>query len=645
MLSLLRRVPSWVLGLVFVLIAVAFIITGTGIGNPLGGGGQGAPVAKVGDRTITSGFLAQNFERQLQQVRQQTPDLSTEEAVQSGALRAVLDRLIFAAGLQEFAREIGLSPSKRLVDADIANMEAFRGPTGQFSEETYRQVLARQNIDERVLRGELEGDVLRRHLMSVVLEGMPVPDGVVEPFALRQLERRTLRVGALPYSAFEVEDPTDEELAEFYEANIARFTIPERRRFRYAVFDRSSIASGITVTDEEIADFYERSDDLYGRAETRELRQIVTQDQEVAATAADRIRAGETMEAVAADLLGYSAEDVELGSVDEDQLSGTVGPDVAERVFAAERGDVVGPVESSFGYHVVAIDEVNSTAAQPLEDVADDIRGRLTAEKAEARLSERITAIQDELDEGASLSEVAEAEQFELSTPPALTQDGRSPSNTDFVLPAADRQVLTAAFELREGDDPVVEELGEGRYGVIALEEVVPPAPEPLEEIEDQARRAYIARYQIQAAAERAGEIVEAVNDGADLADLLRAEDVPPPQELTARRIELAAQQGQVPAYVALGFVQDEGEAGTVPLPEQGLQVIVETTDIVEGQIQDEPQLVETIRSQLRSAQESELGLAFAAAARDTVGVERFPGNVASLEAQYRTPATDPSNQ
>lgn len=637
MLSFLRRVPTWVLAALFAVIAAAFIITG--IGGGFGGGsvGDGAVVAEVGDAEITSGDVAMQFDRRLQQVRAENPELTAQDAVEAGALRAVLDQLIYSVGLAEFASDIGLSTSKRLVDADIASMEAFRGPTGVFDESTYRQVLQRQNIDERMLRRDLEGDVLRRHLLSVVADPLDVPEGVAEPFARRQLEQRTLRVAALPYAMFEVEDPTAEELAQFYEANVARFTIPERRRFRYVMFDRAELAENIEISEDEVEDFYEQSDDLYGGSERRALRQIVVQDEEQAAEIARRARAGEDLAAIGADLLDYTPEDVELGTMGAEQLAGTVNQDVASAVFAADQGAVVGPLESDFGYHVIAVDGVQAESAQPLATVAPEIRERLRQERASEVLADRVNAVQDALDDGASLGDVAEELGLELRTPPALTQAGRTPDDSGYQVGDDLRPVLSAAFELQEGDEPVIEQIGEGRFALVGLEGVVPAAAQPLEDIREEVERAYIARNQIEMAQERGEEIAEAVRGGANLASLLEDAGVPPAQELTARRVELAAQQGQLPNYIALGFVQDEGDIATVPFPEQGVQIIVETTDVTEGDLADAPNFLGSIRSQLRTVQQNELQLAFAAAVRDELGVESDPGALAALETRYRT--------
>ena len=638
MISFFRRAlkSPLLLGLV-ALVIVAFIITG--IGDPLGGGGGGdaQTVARVGDRQISVAQLSEQFDRRMQIVRREDPELTAEAAVEQGALPATLNQLIMATALAELAEDMGLRSSKRLVDADIASMEAFMGPTGQFSEQTYRDVLSRQNINEASLRRDIEGDVLRRQILAPVNGLSPVPEGVAEPFARLQLEQRTLNIGAVPFALFDdLPAPSAEEVQDYYRRNIARFTIPERRQFRYALIDREAIAADVEVGEAEIARFYERNEDLYGASEQRTLRQVVTQDEEQARTIAARVRGGEDFAAVAAEELGYEEGDLTLGTLTEGELAGTVNPDVASAAFAAPEGSVVGPRQSDFGYHVLVVDDLRTARARGLAEVSGEIRERLVRERTEERLAELIGEAEDAFADGASLSEVAEELELEVEAPPALTQAGRTPEEPGFQLDERLTPLLAAAFDFDVNEDPVAEEIGDGLFALFDVEEQIGPRPMPLAQIREQVAAQLKLERQIAAAEEAADEIAEAVRAGASMRAELNEIGAPPPQELTARRVELAAQGQQLPAFIALGFVQQEGEVATVPAPEQGASVIVHTADVVPGRLEDAPTFLQTVRSQLRGIQQTELQLAFANAVREHVGVEINSEALAALEARYR---------
>lgn len=641
MISFFRRwLSSPIVLVLFALVVVAFVIVG--IGNPLGGGAPaGGTVAEVGDQEISAARLSDQFDRRLQAVRQQNPELTARAALDTGALDITLDQLVISVALEELARDMGLSTSKRLVDADIAGMEAFAGPTGQFSEQVYRDILQRQNIDERSFRQDLEGDVLRRHLLAPLAGLTPTPEGVARPFAELQLEQRTLSVGAIPYSRFDVDAPNQKQLAAFYKENQARFTIPERRKFQYAIMDRADLAQQVEVTDADIAQYYEDNSDLYAATETRSLRQVVTQDRAQADTIAKRVRAGEDFAAVAADVLDYSESDLDLGSTNESDLAGIINDDVAAEVFAASEGNVVGPAESNFGFHVISVDAVETTPTKPLSAVQDEIRNRLIEERAEARVAELTDQVQDAIDDGASLQEAASDAGLRVMSPPALTETGQTPEQEDFSLPADLRPLLGTAFDLMAGDDPLVEEIGEGRYALVGLDEVIPAAPRPLADIREEVSEIYIFEEQRKQAEAKAKEIIAAVRAGGSLSAEMEAAGVPAPQDITARRAELAQQEGRLPPYVALGFAQGEGDIADVPLPQQGVQVIVETTRVVPGDLSEVPGFLQTVSSQLRAAQATELQLAFANAVSKSIGTKRYPDAVTAVEAQYRGAGPD----
>jgi peptidyl-prolyl cis-trans isomerase C len=59
-------------------------------------------------------------------------------------------------------------------------------------------------------------------------------------------------------------------------------------------------------------------------------------------------------------------------------------PEFEEAVFSANEGEIVGPVETEFGYHIVEVTDTREKSTQPLSEVEDQIREQLsTDEQAE----------------------------------------------------------------------------------------------------------------------------------------------------------------------------------------------------------------------------------------------------------------------
>ena len=53
-----------------------------------------------------------------------------------------------------------------------------------------------------------------------------------------------------------------------------------------------------------------------------------------------------------------------------------------EAAFSAKEKEIVGPVKSSFGYHVIQVLEKTGERVQPLFEVAAGIRERLQGDRA-----------------------------------------------------------------------------------------------------------------------------------------------------------------------------------------------------------------------------------------------------------------------
>lgn len=127
------------------------------------------------------------------------------------------------------------------------------------------------------------------------------------------------------------------------------------------------------VSDEQIRQTYdENASGEYG--EQVEVRHILTETEEEAQAALERIQSGEDFATVAQEVstdTGSAQNGGDLGLV----ARGRTVPEFEEAAFDAEVGELVGPVESQFGFHVL---EVTDRVAGPeFADVEGDIRTQL----------------------------------------------------------------------------------------------------------------------------------------------------------------------------------------------------------------------------------------------------------------------------
>lgn len=137
----------------------------------------------------------------------------------------------------------------------------------------------------------------------------------------------------------------------------------------------------------------EAYDAQYG---TASARHILVETEEEAQEVLTRLEEGEDFGEVAADVSidpSAAENDGDLGEFSRGQMV----PEFSEAVFASEEGEVIGPVETQFGFHVIEVGEIDE--GPPLEDVEEELREGLLG-------AERDQAVQDWLTEKSQEAEV-----------------------------------------------------------------------------------------------------------------------------------------------------------------------------------------------------------------------------------------------
>jgi parvulin-like peptidyl-prolyl isomerase len=66
---------------------------------------------------------------------------------------------------------------------------------------------------------------------------------------------------------------------------------------------------------------------------------------------------------------------------------GETVPDFEEAAFGAKQGEIVGPVKTQFGYHVLEVTDVKPKQTRPLSEVKSQITAQLSSQKQSEEFS------------------------------------------------------------------------------------------------------------------------------------------------------------------------------------------------------------------------------------------------------------------
>ena len=208
---------------------LAMVVTGFGGYGVTSFGTASMSIGSVGDREIDANRYARALQNQIATFSQQigTP-LDLAKAQQLGIDAQVRQSLVSNYALDNEADRIGLSVGDLAVAQEIRNMQAFKGPTGDFDPRGYEETLKRNNITVREYETGVREDIARSLLTGAVASGFVAPATLTDTIQTYIAERRALSVLTLTESALAAPLPAadDAALKAYYEANIAAFTTP-----------------------------------------------------------------------------------------------------------------------------------------------------------------------------------------------------------------------------------------------------------------------------------------------------------------------------------------------------------------------------------------------------------------------------------
>lgn len=598
-------------------------------------------LAKVGGEEVTDRDAGDAMGQLLNRARQQNPAATYQDL--AGEYEPVLESLVQRAALGAFAAKNGFVLSPRLLGAEIAKIPATRGFDGKFSDAKYQEFLSQQRLTDAQLRRLLGAELTQRLLLTPASANARFAVGMSQPYASMLLEERQGELALIPVGAFSAGlKPTDAQVATFYAANKAHYTVPEQRVLRIARFGPTEASAAAAPSEAEIASYYQKNQASYGANETRVISQAVVADAKIAAGIVARARAGSF--AAAAQPAGLSAEDVSVGPQTRAQLTELAGDKVAAAAFAPSvtAGSVIGPIQSDLGFHVVRIESVKRDPGKTLAAAHAEIAAKLAIDKRKTALADLVNRVQDGIDNGESFAGVVASNKLTVIETPLLTAEGKAPADPAFKLPVELAGALKSGFELAPDDKPVVETLpGEAGFALVSLGKTVAAAPAPLAQIHDAVASGWIAQQALLRARAVTTAIAAKVAAGTPMASAVTAAGVklPPPTPIHARRLQLEQAPPALLPPLKMLFSLAEGKSRMVMMPAANAFAVVRAVKVIPGNALTQPALIGKVQAEFQQGASQEYAEQFLSAVQAQIGIKRNEPAIAASKQRLTGPA------
>lgn len=487
MMDRLREgVNSIAVKIILGLIILSFVFAG--VGSYITGGGNNA-AAKVGNTEIGRGEFEQAYQNERNRMQSQLGDyfsqMLADPAYVESFRKSVLDRMINDVLLEQQAESLGLRISDSQIRTMILEMPQFQ-TAGQFDQEVYQAALRRAGFGPESFAEYMRRDLMRNQLVTALQGSEFVLQGEIDTQSkliaqTRDIRTVTLSVAELAKSV----ELTEEEISEYYQQNPLAYTRPEQAKVSYIELSAEALKGQIQVSDEQAEQYYQEHLDKYSTEEQRKVSHILVQgdDEAKAQAILDELNAGADFAALAeekSDDFGSADVGGDLGWIERDVMD----PAFEDAAFALENvGDTTGLVKSEFGYHIIKLDELQASKAQPFSEVAAEIKQELLDQEAVDQFYE----LQTELEKVAfeypdSLDDSAEAINAKIQTTDFVSQiDAPELLKTPAVM-----QAILSPEVKEDGLNSEVIEVAPEHVIVVRVEETRDETVLPIEEVQDQ---------------------------------------------------------------------------------------------------------------------------------------------------------------
>lgn len=475
-------------------------------------------VATVGDSEIDPLEFEYELENETQRLRRAFGGQLTDEQMAAlGLGDAVLQRMINDTAVRTESRELGLSVSDDQVTRQIRSDPTFAGFDGNFSRERFNEVMFGAGLPEAMYIERVRSDMANRQVLDAVGTASTMPSVLAEVLRQHRFEKRGAEL--LPVRASDQADPgvpTEAQLEEVHGSQSGRFTAPEYRKLTVVHLDPAKLTDEIEVTEDEILHAYGANAERYVRPETRTVQQMVLLDEAKANEAAKQLAEGRDFVEVATDVAGMEEAAIGLGTVRKEGLL----PDLADAVFAVAEGEVTDPIKSPLGFHILKAVEVQEGEVRGIDEVRDEVREIVVRERAIDALYDLSARFEDTLGGGGTLEEAGKAVGIDAIHIDAVDRSGKAPSGADAAGLPDIASLLPVAFASELNLESPLTEAGDKGFFMVRVDEIIPPALRPLDEVRDQVAEVWKELERTKAAEAKAKEIAQLASAGTDLSSL-----------------------------------------------------------------------------------------------------------------------------
>ncbi|GAB6034056.1 SurA N-terminal domain-containing protein [Galenea microaerophila] len=520
MLQTIRdHAQGWIAWIIVGLIILTFALFGI---EQYAQGQKTVVVATVNGEKITAKQFLTLYQRQKMRLQQQFGEMYDQVVKDEELRKQVLEALIQSEAIKQYAKAHHLVISDQQLAAMIHAAPVFH-QDGKFDQKLYEDILLRNGLSVAQFETEQRQNLIEQQFKQLSLAStFATPSEVAQIVALESQERKVAYLGVPKYVFMPKVKVSEAELQKYYQAHQADFVEPEKIKIDYVLLSKQALAKKLQPTEAELKAYYEENKDNFIEPEKRRASHILIRFK--ADTPEAKAEAKKQIEEVLAKLKA-GGDFAELAKkYSQDPGSAQAGGDLGffnqgvmvkpfdDAVFSMKEGEVRGPIETQFGYHIIKLTKIQPKKVLPYEAVKEQVKAEWLKQQADKQyyaLVDKLTSIAYEQPD--SLEPAAEAIGMKVQTSEPFSRQGGKDSIT------SNPKVIQAAFSdevLKSHENSSVIELSPNESIVIRINQVIPEKQLTFDEVKTRIQKQLVSQKAQAAAKAKAEALLKQVMAG-----------------------------------------------------------------------------------------------------------------------------------
>jgi len=561
LLSLMRKhAKSWLIKFLIAIIALVFIFYfGYSFTSR-----DGVKVAFINGEYITGQEYNRAYRNLLQALQREYQSVWSENLIKAFDLEnRAFNNLVNEKLITQEARKLGLDVTEKEVQDRIIAYPSFQFQ-GRFDEERYQWLLRQNGMKAEVFEAETSRQLLREKVEQFLTTFLPVTDN--EVLDQYNYNKQQIKIGYVHFQPEKLKESVtldQSKLGPFFDDRKENYRVPEKIKLAYIVIAPETFKENAVPSEQQITEYYEDNQEMFKQEKEVKARHILfklskdTSEEEEkkikekALSVLKMAREGDDFAALAKEYSeGPTGEKGgDLGFFPQGRM---VKP-FEEAAFKMKKDEISDLVKTSFGYHIIWVEDIREARMKSLDEAKKQITETLTNIVTADLAHEKGLSLIDQMPYEVDLGKYASEHKMPIEQTDYFSQNENIPGIGN------DDKLRQSLFSLEKGDVSELVELV-NKFYIIQIADNQPSYLPELDEVRKKVEedfRLHLAQIEAKSTAE---SFLAQLKEGKNWDELAKKNQLTPKSSDFITRNDVVPDIGYNPGLQEAAFSLNENK-------------------------------------------------------------------------------------